>query len=199
MRYFLFLISFFLLTCYSTDQHLPFLGQPTIVQGDTLFPRVKPFRLINQDSHTINLDSLKGKIFISNFIFLSCPTICPRMTEEMKKVYGEFRNQPSVILLSHTIDPDHDHVERLKLYAENLEISSKKWHFLTGLKDSIYQLATSSYYVSAYLDSSEPGGIVHNGALILVDKNKYLRGVYDGTNPKETKRLINDIYILLKE
>lgn len=117
----------------------------------------------------------------------------------MKKVYDVYRANPNIIFLSHTIDPENDTIPRLKAYAENLGVDGNKWFFVTGTKDSIYSIAEKSYFATAYADETAPGGYVHNGGLLLVDKNKHIRGIYDGTNPMETERLITDMKILLKE
>ena len=120
------------------------------------------------------------------------------MTKEMFNVYLAFASDPRVLFISHTIDPDHDSVARLKMYAQNLGINTKKWHFVTGNKDSIYHMANKSYFATAYPDSTAPGGFTHSGGFLLIDKEKHIRGVYNGTDPLETKRLISDIEILLK-
>ena len=142
-----------------------------------------------------------SKSYIINvpIIFLNCPTICPIMTTEMLKVYHEFESNSDVLFLSHTIDPENDSIPRLKAHAKHLGIDNKKWHFVTGLKNDIYSIAEDNYYTTAYADSSAPGGYIHSGGLLLIDKNKLIRGVYDGTNPEETNRLIADLEILIIE
>lgn len=117
----------------------------------------------------------------------------------MTKVYETYKSNPNILFISHTIDPENDSIPRLKSYAENLGVDSKKWFFVTGDKDKIYSLAEESYFATAYSDSTAPGGYVHSGGLLLVDKNKRIRGVYDGTDPKETDRLKADIKTLLNE
>lgn len=117
----------------------------------------------------------------------------------MKKVYDHFETNPNVYFLSHTIDPENDTIPRLKEFTENLGIDDGRWFFVTGEKDSIYSMADNSYFATAYADESAPGGYVHSGGLLLIDKQKHLRGIYDGTNPTETERLMADIDILLKE
>lgn len=183
----------------SSEKKLPILGNYTIIGQDTLYPKVPKFEFINQDSVLINNETYKDKIYIADFVFLSCPTICPVMTNEMMKVYKTYQKEPSIFFLSHTIDPDNDTIGRLKNYATNFGIDSKKWSFVTGKKDEIYEIAENGYFSVAYEDSTAPGGFIHGGGLLLVDKNRHIRGVYDGTNSAETKRLINDIKLLLKE
>lgn len=193
------LLFYFIVGCSPKSEKLPFLGNPTIIKNDTIYPKIADFLFVNQDSLTITNKTFKDKIYVAEFMFLSCPTICPKMHVELSKVNSYFINNPNVLFLSHTIDPERDSVERLKQYSDNNKINSKKWFFVTGVKDSIYNIATNSYYATAYKDDKEPGGYVHSGGFLLVDKSRHIRGVYDGTNPKETNRLIRDIKILLKE
>lgn len=188
-----------LLGCTNKNNKLPILGNPTIVGSDTIYPTIQSFNFINQDSIEVTERTFNGKIYIADFIFLNCPTICPRMTNEMTKVYEAYKSNPNILFISHTIDPEHDSIPRLKSYAENISADSKKWFFVTGDKDKIYSLAEESYFATAYSDNTAPGGYVHSGGLLLVDKNKHIRGVYDGTDPKETDRLKTDIKTLLNE
>lgn len=190
-------ISFFL-SCNSNHRKLPYLGNPVVKGSDTIYPRIKSFSFINQDSVIVTNKTFDNKIYVADFIFLSCPTICPIMNTELNSVYTIFKNNNQILFLSHTIDPEHDTIERLKDYTKSKKISDR-WHFVTGNKDSIYRIAKESYFATAYKDAKEPGGYVHSGGFLLIDKNKHIRGVYDGTNPEETKRLIEDINTLLSE
>lgn len=192
------MLLFTIMSCSNNAKKLPVLGNSTITGKDTIYPKIKNFSFIDQDSTIVTNDTFKDKIYIADFIFLSCPTICPRMTTQLSAVYKVYKNNPSVYFLSHTIDPKNDSIPRLKSYATNLGIN-KHWHFVTGNKEDIFKIATESYFATVYPDAKEPGGYVHSGGLLLVDKNRHIRGVYDGTNPAETKRLITDIQILLKE
>jgi protein SCO1/2 len=185
--------------CTSKNYKLPILGTPTIVGNDTIYPTIPAFKLINQDSVEVTNKTFDNKIYIADFIFLSCPTICPKMTGEMMKVYETYKSNPNILFISHTIDPENDTLPRLKNYSDNLGIDSKKWFFVTGNKDSIYSLAENGYFSTAYSDSTAPGGYIHSGGLLLIDKNKHIRGVYDGTDQAETERLISDIKKLLNE
>lgn len=184
--------------CSQKQEKLPFLGNPIIKGNDTIYPTIMDFSFINQDSVIITNKTFENKIYIADFIFLSCPTICPKMNSELNKVYEVYKNNPKVNYLSHTIDPERDSIARLKDFKTSLGLN-ENWHFVTGNKDSIFTIATKSYFTTAYPDEKEPGGLVHGGGFLLVDKHKHIRGVYDGTNPEETKRLISDIKILLDE
>lgn len=186
----------------STDKRLPYLGRDKVVQNngqkDTIHHKIGDFRFIDQDSAIVTPETFEDKIYVADFFFTSCPTICPTMKKQMKRVYKRYNDNPRVAFLSHSIDPAHDSVPVLKDYAQKLGVQSNKWHFITGKKDSIYSIA-QSYMVSAEEDEDAPGGYVHSGAFILVDDNRHIRGVYDGTSKKKVNELIADINVLLKE
>lgn len=186
-------------SCSQPQQRLPILGEPAISGKDTVYPVIADFTFTNQDGQTITNQTFGNKIYVADFIFLSCPSICPKMTKEMYKAYLPFATDERVAFISHTIDPEHDTIPRLKAYANNLGVSASKWHFVTGNQDSIINIAEHSYFSTAYPDSAAPGGFTHSGGLLLVDRNRHIRGVYNGTRPEETQRLINDIQTLLKE
>lgn len=192
-------ICFTLLSCTSKNDKLPILGNPTIVSNDTIYPTIPAFQFINQDSLIVTEKTFEDKIYIADFIFLNCPTICPKMTNEMTKVYDTYKSNSNILFISHTIDPKNDNIPRLKSYSDNLGADSNKWFFVTGKKEKIYALAEENYFTTAYADSTAPGGYVHSGGLLLIDKNKHIRGVYDGTDPTETDRLTSDIKKLLNE
>lgn len=194
----LFLVVLFLTSCSPKQTKLPFLGAPVISEKDTTYPKIHDFSFTDQDGLEVTNATFKNKIYVADFIFLSCPTICPKMNFELKKVYDVFKNNPSINFLSHTLDPDRDTSNKLKVFKKALGVN-KNWFFVTGNKDSIFNIASKSYFTTAYPDSKAPGGLVHSGAFLLIDKNKCIRGVYDGTNTQETNRLINDINLLLNE
>jgi protein SCO1/2 len=200
MRFYVAIISIILLaSCKQPVKQLPILGNPVITGKDTTYPTIANFSLTNQDGQTVTNKTFENKIYVADFIFLSCPTICPKMTREMYNAYLPYASDNRVAFISHTIDPEHDTIPRLKAYATNLGVSSPKWQFVTGKQDSIMNLSEHSYFSTAYPDSTSPGGFTHSGGLLLVDKNRHIRGVYNGTKPEETQRLINDIQTLLKE
>ncbi len=199
MKYFVPILFFLFVSCEQSPEPLPILGKPVYSESDTIFPTISNFSFVDQDSQIVTNQTFVNKIYVTNFIFLSCPTICPKMTAEMHNVYIAFETDERVALISHTIDPEHDSIPKLYNYAKNLGIRNSKWHFVTGNQDSIRNLAESSYFSSAFPDSTAPGGFTHSGGLLLIDKKRHIRGVYDGTNPEETNRLIKDIKTLLKE
>jgi protein SCO1/2 len=188
-----------LFACKQPATTLPFLGEPVINGKDTSYPVVAAFSLIDQDSNQVSNETLRNKIYVADFIFLSCPSICPVITGQLQTVYTKFEKDQRVAFVSHTIDPKHDTIPRLKAYAKMLGVDGSRWHFVTGNKDSILNLSNKSYFSAAYPDSTAPGGFTHSGGLLLIDRKGHIRGVYDGTNAKETTRLKSDIDILLKE
>ncbi len=189
------------------QQKLPYLGEPEVVTKEvngekveeTIYPTIPDFSFTNQEGQTITAKDFNGKVYVADFFFTTCPTICPPMTKNLLKVYNTFKNNPGVALLSHTIDPEHDSVSVLKEYANGLGVKADKWQFVTGNREEIYNLAQKHYLVSAKEDSSEAGGYIHSGHFILIDQNKHIRGMYDGTTDKGTAELLKDIELLLKE
>lgn len=179
------------------NKTLPILGNPEINGEDTTYPSISDFRFMDQDSVMISNSTFADKVYVADFIFLSCPSICPIMTREMLKVYHAFEGDNRVAFISHTIDPIRDTIVRLRAYADKFGIKETQWHFVTGDQDTIFDLAEHSYFSIAHPDSTAPGGFTHSGGLLLVDKYRHIRGVYDGTNSEETQRLIQDIHILL--
>jgi protein SCO1/2 len=142
---------------------------------------------------------MEGKIYVADFFFTSCRTICPVMKSQMLRVYESTKEMDDVLLVSHTIDPEYDTVALLHDFAERLGVESEKWHFLTGQKDSIYKVAQTSYFATAMQDNTEPDGFIHSGAFLLVDKKGRIRGKYDGTKEIDVNRLVGDIKRLRNE
>jgi protein SCO1/2 len=165
---------------------------------DTLYQTIPDFEFVNQYGKQINRKSLDGSIYVADFFFTSCPSICPIMHRNMLNVYNEFKNNGNVKIISHSIDPGHDSVAVLKKYADNLGISGDNWWLLQGDKEATYKLA-ESYLTAVKEDKSAPGGFVHAGYFILIDKQKRIRGTYDGTNADEVTKLIADIKTLQAE
>lgn len=191
----------------SSEKALPKLGRPEVVVNkvdgkevmDTIPHRIADFSFLNQDSSIVNNESLAGKIYVADFFFTSCPTICPKMKKQLLRVYDQFVDNDTVMIVSHSIDPKHDSVAVLREFSKALGVSNKKWHFLTGDKEEIYQLGEKSYMVTAGADKDAPGGYIHSGAFLLVDSDRRIRGVYDGTVPEQVDLLILDIRTLLNE
>lgn len=179
----------------TADQPLPFLGRMEISNSDTLYHRISDFRFVDQDSNWVSNESFDDKIYIADFFFTTCPDICPKMKAQMLRVYDEMEQEPEVLFLSHTIDPKHDSVAVLKEFANRINVKTEKWHFVTGEKEDIYKLGQTSYMASMADEGAL--GLTHSGKFFLIDKERHIRGAYDGTNPEEVDILIKDIRRLL--
>jgi protein SCO1 len=181
------------------EKPLPIYGERDFNGIDTVYHTVPEFKLLNQDSSWITNENLKGKIYVADFFFTKCPTICPIMKTQMLRVYDRFKNDPEVVIVSHTIDPEYDTVAVLRDYANRLGVESNKWNFLTGSMDDIYDLAKKGYFVTATVDKTEAGGFLHSGAFMLIDQQQRIRGQYDGTKDDQVDRLMKDIERLKNE
>lgn len=165
---------------------------------DTIYHSISNFTLIDQDSNVVTEKITEGKIVVSDFIFTTCQSICPKMTVEMMRVQHAFKDNPNVIIISHTVDPEHDTPHVLKAYANKHNAITGKWYFLTGQKDSIYSLARHSYFVTAMEGDGVVDDFVHSEQVVLVDREKHIRGFYDGTELVDVNKLIEDVNVLLK-
>lgn len=157
-----------------------------------------PYTFTDQDGTAVSQALFSGKVYVADFFFTSCPTICPLMKSQMLRVYKAFSDQDDILLLSHSIDPEHDTVEVLHDYAQRLEISSNRWHMVTGPKREIYDTA-QRYMLAAMEDKQAPGGFIHSGSFCLVDRKGKIRGYYRGTEEEAVDQLIKDIKRLLNE
>jgi protein SCO1/2 len=169
------------------------------VQSVDKFHRVTSFNLTDQDGSEVTENNFKDKIYITDFFFVTCPTICPKMTDQMHRVYKEFKDNETILFLSHTVMPESDSVPVLKEYADKLKVSSNKWKFVTGDKKQIYNLARKTYFAAVTEGDGGVDDFIHTENFVLVDKEKRLRGYYDGTSKEDVDRLINEIYTLLEE
>lgn len=185
-------------SCNRQQKRLPFLQQE-IVGKDTTYREIPAFKFLNQDSVAVTNKDFDGSIYVADFFFTSCPTICPTMHRNLLKVYQKYLNNPAVKLASHTIDAKYDTPSRMKAYAGKLGVRGTQWEFLWGSRDSVYALAERNYLVSVGEDKKAPGGFVHQGYLVLVDKEKRIRGAYDGTVDEQVAQLMKDMDILLAE
>lgn len=184
--------------CQFQPKTLPILGEKEIVNGDTIYHTVPDFAFVNQDSQFVSNASFEGKVYVVDFFFTSCPTICPKVKREMLRLYERYQNEERIAFLSHSIDVRRDTVGRLREYARGLGVSAPKWHFVTGDKDAIYGIA-DDYFSVAIEDDSAPGGFDHSGRLILVDAKRHVRAFCDGTDTKSVDGFMKDIDLLLKE
>jgi len=207
MKKIFFLGLILILSCTSKPSRLPILGDKSpiekMVKGkkviDTLYKTIPHFHYLDQDSLSFDNSKTKGKIYIADFFFTSCPTICPIMQKNLNKLAEAFKSDSDIYFLSFSIDPAHDTPKRLKRYQSQLGVHNTHWFFLTGNRDSTYALAEKGYYVTAKSDTTAPGGFVHSGAFILIDKLGRIRGTYDGTLDEEVEKLSQDMAILKNE
>ena len=169
------------------------------LQGTTKNHSVGDFSLTDQDGKNVTPKDFEGKIYITDFFFVTCPTICPKMTDQMLRVYEEFKENSDILFLSHTVMPEEDSVPVLKEYADKHNILSERWKLVTGDKKHIYDLARKTYFAAVTEGDGGKDDFIHTENFILVDKEKRLRGFYDGTSKKDVDRLIKDIYTLLAE
>ena len=191
----------------SSNKTLPIYGNRTAVTKtvngqavtDTLYATIPPFKFVNQYGDSSGSQNLAGKIYVADFFFTSCPSICPIMQRNMLAVYNAFKDTPDVKIVSFTIDPKYDTPPVLKNYADKLGVTGNSWWFLQGNRDTVYRIAEKNYLVAVSKDSSAAGGYVHQGYFVLVDKEKRVRGSYDGTDPKQVAQLIADIKTLKME
>jgi protein SCO1/2 len=165
---------------------------------------ISDFAFANQLGDTITKADVVGKIFVTDFFFTTCGGICPKMTNQLKRVHKEFKDDPNFLILSHTVNPSIDTVETMFKYAERFQADHDKWWFLTGTKHDLYIMARKSYLVVP--DKNDPnfehGGesdFLHTENFALIDPDGRIRGMYDGTNPDEVDELIRDVYDLQRE
>ena len=187
---------------------MPFINKPDytpewINKNDPAYSsihRIPAFSFTDQDGKTITEKTVDGKIYVADFIFTRCGSICPKMTKNMGLIQEKFKNNEVVLLLSHSVTPEMDSVPVLKKYALEKGVISGKWHLLTGNQDDIYRLAKKEYYAGDTIGYYQTGNeFLHTENFILVDKLRRIRGVYNGTLPLEAERLMDDMATLLKE
>lgn len=177
----------------------PIIGPKKLNNGDTMYHTIVPFSFINQFGEKVSDSTTKDKIYIANFFFATCQSICPRMNTQLGRVQNAFTKDNEVLFLSHTINPSNDTVEVLAQYGAKYGAIKNKWHLLTGPKPAIYDLAKTSYLINAVEDDGTAEGFIHSEFLLLIDKQKRIRGTYDGTDSIMVNKLIEDIKLLKTE
>jgi|SRR5690554_2188980 len=205
------ILSFFQTGCSQNkdkqnEVNLPFIGHHDIVYqatennkvGDTIFHTVPEWEYFTHDSEILKSTDIENKVWIADFFFSYCPTICPPMTKAMRDVSDSLSQYTKdLAILSFSIDPDRDTPSRLRLYRERHEISAKNWYFLTGDEAETHILGIEGFQIHANADESAPGGFAHSSNFVLIDKNQHIRGVYDGLDAESRKQLIKDAKLLL--
>ena len=186
---------------YSLPTYYPAIDSatemPVVKNGDTVFQKIPDFRFVSQEGKTVTQADLNNNVYVANFFFASCQDICKKMSAQMVRVNEAFRSNPQVKLVSYTVDPERDSVAVLKRYAEMYQADPAKWLFLTGTKKELYTLAQNGFKVSAMQAPGTVPDFIHSEKLILVDKEKHVRGIYDGTSSQDVDRLITELTVLL--
>lgn len=179
---------------------LPYFSKKNALKlNDTTYHFIPNFEFTNQFNEKINSKYVKNKIYVTEYFFTTCQTICPIMNENLKLVYKEFINNKDVLILSHTVDPINDNVQALSIYAKKHGVTDKKWLFLTGSKKDLYQLARKGYLLNAEKGNGDDNDFIHTQNFALIDKEGHIRGFYDGTDQAEIIRLIQEIKLLIAE
>ena len=215
-RYKTFAIVFFILsviivlciyTLLKPEERLP-VYQPDMVNAELVdstvqyvrkYHKIADFKLVNQNGDTITQEFYKDKIYIADFFFTTCLTICPVMTDHMIKIQEKIKNDEDVLLLSHTVFPVADSVPVLKKYAREKGVIAEKWNLVTGDKKEIYDLARKSYLATKSTGDGGPYDMIHTENFVLVDKDRQIRGFYDGTDPEAIEELMHDLKVLKAE
>ena len=183
---------------------LPYYGprEPvtTEVEGekvvDTIYHSIPPFSFINQNGRIITNKDLNGKIYVADYFFATCEGICPKMTSNMSRVQQKFKGNNFLAFISHTVDPERDSVEALREYAIKVHADTTNWHFVTGEKKALYDLARQGYFITAIDGDGGAEDFIHSEKLVLVDKQGHIRGFYDGSTVSSVDSLIDDIRVL---
>lgn len=212
----LLIIALMTFSCETTEDHsdnkkentpkaLPFIGNMDYGYDgngnvtDTVFHTVPKFAFTAHDSSLVTSELVKGKIYVANFFFTSCPSICPRMTENMKILHDNTKDIEELIILSHTVDPVHDTLERLNNYIEVRNIDTRDdWFFLHADQEYTYEIGKYGYLINAEVDPEAEGGFLHSEHFVLIDREGRIRGMYEGTKQGEVEKLENDIRNLIK-
>ncbi|PKD21945.1 photosynthetic protein synthase II [Salegentibacter salinarum] len=201
------IIIYSIYTLLTPEERLP-VFQPDMVNAELVdstvqhirkYHTVKDFKLINQNGDTITEDFYEDKIYVADFFFTTCLTICPVMTDHMLEIQEKIKDDPEVLLLSHTVFPKTDSVPVLKKYALEKGVIDEKWNLVTGDKKHIYELARKSYLASKSNGDGGPYDMIHTENFVLVDKEKRIRGFYDGTDAEAIEDLLHDIKVLKAE
>ncbi len=190
------------------NRKLPIMGHTQFQQKniggkittDTIYHTIENFVFFDQDSNRVSRQTVEGKVYVADFFFSTCPSICPVMATQMLRVYERYKENKDFMILSHSIDPEYDTVGLLKDYAQRLGVEENgNWRFLTGTETDVYELGEGQYFATAQPDATAPGGFLHSGAFLLIDRKGRIRGHYDGTKPEEVDKMMKDIDLLLRK
>lgn len=215
--FFLLFAAVGVIACNSSRQQegqprvLPFLGEHEVefsrksdgtMVADTVYYTIPKFSFINQDSNVVSHKDYEGKIFVADFFFTHCPSICPMMSAQMLRLQSKVKEEgwnQDIMFLSHTVDPTRDTPDTLRAYAERIGADLSNWNFVTGPEEDIYYQAENGYMLTAFPSDSAEGGFFHSDKLALIDRQRRLRGIYDGTSTKSVDQLFEDMKLLKNE
>ena len=202
------LILIFLSKSDHSFKTLPYFGNKEVINAvagtdvpDTLYHSVPDFSFTNQFGENTTMEDFEGDIMVVDFFFTTCPTICPIMTKQMARLQWMLEDAAydDVSFLSHTVNPNNDTPEILQAYGQEEGADFEKWTFVTGDQEEIFEQGFQGYLLSTQEDSGAPGGFLHSSMFVLVDRDRHIRGFYDGTSSKEVDDLVTDIKMLKKE
>ncbi len=189
--------------------YLPYYGQKEVIaverdgrwEADTIYTKIPSFSFIDRYGEPFTDKDVEGKIIVADFFFTRCTTICPRMKVQMQQLQLKLADPAfeDIVFLSHTVDPEHDTPEVMNAHARKLQADPVRWKFLTGEKEDIYRMGVKGYLVPAQEDALDPDGFLHSEMFVLVDKDRHIRGYYDGTTAEGMNAIAADIKMLLKE
>jgi protein SCO1/2 len=193
-------VGYFLVTVYENKiEPLPILGPVAQLEnGKGSYHQVPEFTFTDQNGESFQSGLLEGKIYVANYFFTSCPTICPQMSANLGTLHQRFRNDKNLEILSFTVDPERDSPERMKQYGEKFESDPDQWHFLTGDKKELYKLARNGFFLSATEGDGGQYDFIHSENFVLVDGEGHIRGYYEGTKESSVEQISNDITKLRK-
>jgi len=206
MKYFyLILYVLIMVSCKENKKQLPYYDTPDFtpkweMSNEKTFHQIRPFKLINQENQSFTEKDIEGEICVVDFFFTTCPGICLKMTNSMTDIQTEFINDNEVLLLSHSVTPEKDSVSVLKQYAKDKKVDFKRWKLLTGDKNEIYDLGRKYYFVEEDEGIRKSNDVfLHTENFILIDKQRHIRGIYNGLDPNSIQNLIQDIKVLKAE
>jgi protein SCO1/2 len=169
------------------------------IRIDTVFHSIPDFSFINQDGKQVNQDIIAGKVYVTDFFFSTCKSICPVMSDQLERVANAYKDEKDFMILSHTVDPETDTPEVLKAYANKHKARPEQWVFLTGEKENLYNLARQGYLLDARESFGGDEDFIHTQNFALIDKKRRIRGFYDGTSAEQVNQLMKDIKYVLRE
>lgn len=189
-----------LFSCKNGESNeLPYFGRHELVDGIEVKHKIRDFSFIDQDSLVFDKAAIGDRIHIADFFFTSCPSICPKVMQQMLRLQERYKNDDRVLLVSYTLDPKRDTPARLKSFGTKVGADFSMWKFVHGEKDSIMALANEDYYVPAFEDPEAPGGFDHSGKLLLIDTDGHFRAFAEGTEPESVTAFFDKIDILLSQ